>query len=511
MEEYTNLFENVPQELPKPAEKPAVTYSAPERIAAAAALVLGFLFVRLVWYRTNGLATTLFYWVLFTAEILFIKKSGIKLSRKDKQLAGVLYIFPLVYTVTASAFLRGLTTIYLLLGGCLFLFSVGNPGISLMRFLPLALGKAVVPNSIANYGKTFGALASQKHSKIFWKNTLYIVMGLLLAVPLTIVVAFLLCSADAGNGLSNMLEAIMQIAPEDVFIFIPHIIGGVLIGAGIFSCMYRSVHRDASPGFDEQACEQGLLSLRILPGPMVYATVTPICILYILYAISQMQYFLGGFTGSLSAGYTYAEYARQGFFELCAVCCINLAVISIMSFGAKLSGAQKPLAVQIYTVYLCICSLLLAGTAIAKMIMYIQVYGMTQLRIYTSWFMILLCIGFAAILLRQFLAGLPLGKIGFAAFTVMFALLSFSRPDDWMIRYNAEMYLSGNLEEFDGELLYDMSDDAWAALSCYSVEELSGNERLSDSLDARTYKAGQNFYSWQNLSSWILLYGRHGA
>lgn len=507
MEEYTNLYDAPVQEMPEPVKKPAVTYSTPERIAAAAALILGFLFVRLVWYRTNGLTTTLFYWVLFTVQILFIKKSGVKLSRGDKRLAAVLYVFPLVYTVTANAFLRGLTTVYLLLAGCLFLFSVGNPEKSLMQFLPLSLWKAVVPTPLASYGKAFGALASQKHSRKFWKNVLYAGLGLLAALPLTGVVALLLCEAD--DGLANMLDALMRTAPEDIFIFIPHIIGGVLIGGAIFSCMYRCVHRDASPAFDADACESGLYSLRILPGPMVYATVTPICILYILYAISQMSYILGGFTGDLSAGYTYAEYARQGFFELCIVCCINLAVICVMGFGTRLSGASKPLALRIYTAYLCLCSLFLAGTAIAKMVMYIRVYGMTQLRIYTSWFMLLLCIGFAAILLRQFLPRIPLGRTSAVAFTLMFGLLCFSRPDDWMIRYNAEMYLSGNLEEFDGDLLYGMSDDAWAALSCYPVDALGGE--LSEPLEAGIKRAGKDLYSWQNLSSWILLYGRQGA
>lgn len=72
-----------------------------------------------------------------------------------------------------------------------------------------------------------------------------------------------------------------------------------------------------------------------MPNAMVYAAVTPICILYVLFFVSQFPYFLGGFTGELAEGFTYAEYARKGFFELCAVCCINFAVIGIMSFMAK--------------------------------------------------------------------------------------------------------------------------------------------------------------------------------
>ncbi len=512
-EDYSVLYGADPQKVPEEPmyEKPAAEYARYEQLAAMAALFLGFLFVRFVWYHTNGLTTTIFYWLLFTAELVFIKKGGVKLRLSEKLNAAVLYLFSTIYTITSNGTLRGMTTVFLLLVSCLLLFSVGNPEKDIYRFLPMALGKAAVASPIANFGKAFSAAASQKRSKSFWRNFLYIAGGLFIAFPLTCIVATLLCSAD--EGMSALLGKLIRIPPEDILILVPHLVVGALIGCAVFSCMYRSVHRTEAPGYDLGSCENSVLSLRIMPNPMVYAAVTPVCILYILYIVSQLNYFLGGFTGNLSSGYTYAEYAREGFFQLCAVCCINLAVICIMSFGAKITGIVKPVVLRIYTMYLCICSLFIAGTAVAKMIMYIRVYGMTQLRIYTTWFMLLLCIGFVVILIRQFLPMLPIGKIGYTAFVLMFGLLCFSRPDDWMIRYNAEMYLSGQLEEFDEELLYSMSDDAWAAISCYSLEAF-GNElpdTFTGTLDAAVWKAGKDFYSWQNLSSWILLYGRQGV
>ena len=41
-----------------------------------------------------------------------------------------------------------------------------------------------------------------------------------------------------------------------------------------------------------------------------------ISLVYVLYLVSQLAYFSGGFSGILPKGYTMAEYARRGFFEM---------------------------------------------------------------------------------------------------------------------------------------------------------------------------------------------------
>ena len=54
---------------------------------------------------------------------------------------------------------------------------------------------------------------------------------------------------------------------------------------------------------------------------------------------------------------TYAEYARRGFFELCAVCVINIAVISCIGFFTRKTGREKPVLLKIYSVFLSLSSL----------------------------------------------------------------------------------------------------------------------------------------------------------
>ena len=45
-------------------------------------------------------------------------------------------------------------------------------------------------------------------------------------------------------------------------------------------------------------------------------------------------------------------------------------------------------------------------------------------------------------------------------FTIMFAILCFSRPEAIIARYNIEMFKSGYLDELDIDAILEMSDDA---------------------------------------------------
>ena len=92
---------------------------------------------------------------------------------------------------------------------------------------------------------------------------------------------------------------------------------------------------------------------------------------------------------------------------------------------------------------------------------------------------------------------------------VMLGLLCLSRPDAWITRYNVEMYLAGQLEEFDTSVLYDMSDDAWAALAAYNdtaLSQLGAGKPFGYSLsrEMKDRAGSQDFWERLNLSSVIL-------
>ncbi len=510
MSESYNTLYGLPEPPAQPIPaKPVENFAKKEQILACSSLLAGFLFIRLCCYHVTGVLTTLLFWLLFTLCIVYLKKSGKSFTKGHKALAAVLFLFAAVYTITANPFLKFLNTVFLLLTCCLFVYNVCQTG-DHFRFLPYTLEKAIFSHPFAGFGKCPAAAVSTVKRKSSWKNVLYVLGGLVLTVPLTGIVAMLLCSAD--DGMADLLERLIFEPSDEMLMLIPHLLTAFPVGCWFFGMLFHNAMGSHCESLSTADCERRILGMRIFPNPMLYAAVTPLCILYVLFFVSQFQYFLGGFTGELADGFTYAQYARKGFFELCAVCCINFAVIGVMSFGAKLCGAVKPLVLKLYTLFLSVCSLILAGTAMAKMFLYISTYGMTQLRVYTTWFMVLLIIGFVLIIIRQFRISLPVCKIGFILFTVMFGLLCFSRPDAWMTRYNVEMYLAGELRELDTDMISsEMSADAAAVLSTYQHGELA-SYNLEESevptvdgiIQRHLYACERDPYQNLNLSAWIL-------
>ena len=115
------------------------------------------------------------------------------------------------------------------------------------------------------------------------------------------------------------------------------------------------------------------------------------------------------------------------------------------------------------------------------MIMYIQRYGLTNLRVYTTWFMILIVLIFVLIIIRQF-KKINIAKIGSIAFAVMFLVLCFSNVDSLIVKYNYNAYKNGYLNEFDTSIFNELSDDA-----VYEILALTQNSDKKISNDAKDY------------------------
>lgn len=78
---------------------------------------------------------------------------------------------------------------------------------------------------------------------------------------------------------------------------------------------------------------------------------------------------MSAFQNLLPAGYTYADYARRGFFELCGVAVLNLTLIALLQLFSRRDAdtGKKPAAVRVYTVILAVFTLALIVTALRKM------------------------------------------------------------------------------------------------------------------------------------------------
>ena len=112
--------------------------------------------------------------------------------------------------------------------------------------------------------------------------------------------------------------------------------------------------------------------------------------------------------------------------------------------------------------------------------------------------MVLCAVIFVMIIIKQFRFDFRFARWSTAAFTIMFGILCFSRPEAVIANYNISMYQSGSLEELDTDQLLEMSDDG---LLTAVKEGVLSAEEAGDKKDGIYYS---NPYSRLNISSYLL-------
>ncbi len=436
-----------------------VEFTATEKIYAFFIMVIAFLWVEFQIFNPAGFITTVINLVIIISAIVFLKKNGCKLTAHNKVIAAVLFLFSFVFSITDNGFIKFLAGVFLFGAGAYFVYSAAEGKKEMERYLPVAMMKAIFEIPFTNFGaEVMAGKSAVGHSKAAG-NIKHIIYGLIITVPVTFIVASLLMSAD--KGMEEMLNRIFSNTfSENSFETLLHFMVSIPCGFYLYGMIYGNVKRDSLSCIDSMRCDYHIAEARMIPNMILYTAVTPILLLYVLFFISQANYFLSAFSGSLPEGYTYSEYARRGFFELCAVTVINLFIIVFISFLSKKSGKYKPAALKVYSVSLCVSTIILIVVAISKMVMYISEYGLTRLRFYTMWFMILCGFVFLLIIVKQFRYEMKFAAWFSGIFTVMLGILCFCSPDYVIAKYNIDMYKAGYLDELDADEIYDMSADA---------------------------------------------------
>ena len=448
--------------IPQYQTKPKPTFTGREKVLSIVIAVLSFLFVHFVLWNSKGFFTTAFYLTALTVSLTYLKKIEYEFLTSHKLWSVLMYSFSLVFSITANDFVKQLDSVFLHLGIAYLIYSVTSKTPMFGRFAVFEMLKSSISNPLSHFGKEYSAVNSAVKSTKRGTDIKAIICGLVLALPLTVIVAALLISAD--EGVEKMLNSLAAtIMMENVFTFIPQFAVSIPVSGYLFGLIYSHTHPEITKPLDEERCKQSTSKLKIAANMAVYSAVTPICVLYVMFFISQTNYFLSAFMGRLPENFSYSEYARKGFFELFAIEVINALVILFMNFCSKRSGDEKPAALKIYSVVISIFTLLITATAVSKMFLYIQNFGLTQLRVYTTWFMLLTAIMFIFVIIRQFRSGFPFMRSAAVVFTIFFGILCFSRPDAMIARYNMEN-CTEHLSYYDISKMSELSADSAAVI-----------------------------------------------
>jgi len=453
-------------------------YSISDHILSAFLMIAAYFLIKFTVFEKTGFFTTGVYAGIITAAVIYFSKKGFVFSFLNNIIVFVLYAFSLVFSLTDNSFIKFLDVIFLIFAGSYLLFSVGAGKTSIEKYLPFALKKSVISYPFSKFGEQFKVSAGAVKGSKTCSSLKFVFLGLVATVPVTALVACLLMSADEGmeNMFTGITDWLYDLNAAEIMI---KLLLTLPCSLYLFGMFWSNSHRDGLGVLNDEYCKYRLLNKRIINNLICYTAVTPVCLLYVLFFISQTKYFLSAFMGNLPEGFTYADYARRGFFELLWVAVINLVLICAINVYSKKTAEEKPFTLKLYSLILSSFTLILIATALSKMIMYINMYGLTTLRVYTSWFMILLAMIFVLVIIKQFRFDMKIAKYFCVITTVMFALLCFSRPESLIARYNIEMYRSGYLNELDTDALLEMSDDG--ILTAFSMGAVSESQAAHSS------------------------------
>ena len=274
-------------------------------------------------------------------------------------------------------------------------------------------------------------------------------LGLIVALPPLLLFGSLLASADPI--FRRLLQETFNIDFGDLFTHLELTALGALTVGGFLRGLFwgkATVREGGRPtswtlGAVEVGVALGLLDL-----------------LFLAFVLVQLRFFFGGAPlVRVTAGLTYAEYARGGFFELVAVAALVLPLLLTLH---RLFRADGPSGTRLFRVLAGLQTGLLfviMASAMQRMRLYQSEYGQTELRLYVTAFMAWLAtvfVWFVLTVLRD-----RRGPFAFGALMMAFgmvAALHVLNPDAAIVRANLAHARAGH--PFDSDYALSLSADA---------------------------------------------------
>lgn len=164
-----------------------------------------------------------------------------------------------------------------------------------------------------------------------------------------------------------------------------------------------------------------------------------------------------------TTGLTYAEYVHQGFAQLTVATALTLVVVALAARKAPLLAPADRTWLRASTGLLCLLTLLVVASALQRMALYTDAYGLTRLRLVVVVFEVwlgLVVVGVLVAGIRLHGAWLPRAAVLVGAALVLG--LAVANPDAVVARTNLDrLEATGKV---DDDYLLGLSDDATGVL-----------------------------------------------
>ena len=233
------------------------------------------------------------------------------------------------------------------------------------------------------------ALKPKKERKVNAGAVAAAVLAALIVLVLLVMAMTQLSAAD--DTFSSLLEGLRDALTLDLDqVWFYRFLLSLPVGAYVFGLL-AGLGRETPEAMRGRgtSAEAALPRLRVVPEAVWLAALGVFSALYLAFFFVQGRYLFGAFTRTLPESFTVAEYARQGFFELCRVMAINFTLFWLVTRTAR----QEQKLIRWMAAALLVQSMLFAVIAISKLALYIDCFGLTPLRVQSTWLVCVLLLG----------------------------------------------------------------------------------------------------------------------
>lgn len=311
--------------------------------------------------------------------------------------------------------------------------------------LPLDLGRTLFALPFGGFFLRIRTLWQGLRGKKWGRQAGVVLITLVLVGPALFYAAGLL--ADADDLFAGQLRGILSWA-EGLFSW--QGFGAILLSLPVGCWLYglaAGALRKGPPRETAGRLRAAAEEWRAAPALAVGAGMGAFCALYALFFAVQARYLFGAFTGVLPQGFTAAQYAVQGFWELCRVVLLNFGVLAAAARLSKAPLRSRPV-LKFLALALMVFSGLFVAVAASKMALYVGRFGLTCSRLLASWFMVVLGV-WVALAIGTLCRPFGAVRWGVLAAAGLFALLCLAKPDGFIVRTNLALYQAGVTRELD--------------------------------------------------------------
>ena len=418
-------------------------------LAAAVGAAFAVCFVNAGW----GLNFVLYALIWSACAHLALQRLGLARLRRDLVWYGGGFLLALAVFWTANPFVQFVSAAGCLLLQCFWALNAlagirnwhfGKAAGAVLRLLWRTLGRVFEP---------FSHLAARRKSRRGTGRWKHILLGLLIAAPLAWAAVALLTSADAV--FRELFARIFRRWDLRDLGTACRALGAFLLSGVLFYAVLCA--QTDKPEGETQAEPRRADTLVAVTFTAVLAAI------YLLFCAVQIAVLFRGSAAALPEGYTYAQYAREGFFQLLAVSALNVLLVIVSQRRFAPSRGLRAL--------LCVisgCTYLMELSSAWRMMLYVQVYGLTFLRVLVLWFLGVLAVILSGAVITVFRPSFRLFRFSLAVCLAAWLVLAFARPDAIAARYDLQQF--GCTDTSLSLIRYELSDDALEELRPYLAE-----------------------------------------